>query len=247
MNIKNLFNVSIEFITGSVVVSIIGILSFISAVIALIVSWRAYKLQKKSDKDLKRVEENIDVLNTEGEKIQKNVEKIKNISSRMEENVNKSHFQIERTTALNKYPEIFKEINNAYQPFISCLFDEREIKYSIGIQIKTEASFDLKYNIQPLKNDANIPIKKIFSWFDFYFIKILSPFRFEPSYTKKIKEYEKSPIEEGEKYACRFDEAKMSWVLGKQSHYGFEKNRFFKFYLFGSTFTNNTIKDKHKK
>ena len=247
MNIKNLF---IEFITLPSVVSIIGILSFISAVVALIVAWRAYQLQRKSDKDLKKIEKNIDNLNKEGQKIQKNIvkiykissemreniEKISKISSEMQTNVNKSYFQIERTTALNKYPEReeFKKINEAYQNFIFPLFDDE--KPIIGIIINPNNPHEnLQYEIEVVKNERNIPKKEGISPLSFYLIQIISPANAEVLTEAKMDKYKQSPIKEGEYYGCRFDEGQCSWILGQRLSIGTEKEEFFNFYHFGSS------------
>ena len=77
---------------------IIGILSFISAIVALYIAWKTYVLQKESDKNLKRMDKNIN-------KIETNIQDLLKVSSEMKNNVNQTHFQIERTTAMNKYPE----------------------------------------------------------------------------------------------------------------------------------------------
>lgn len=68
MNI-NLFNILIDFITNPIFVSIIGVISFISAIIALIVAWMAYQLQKKSDKDIQRIEKDIGRLENSAQSI----------------------------------------------------------------------------------------------------------------------------------------------------------------------------------
>ena len=207
MNIKNLFSIFIEFIISPSIISIIGILSFVSAVVALIVAWRAYRLQQKSDKDLKRVESNID-------KLENNVTEVSTISLQTQHNVNKSYFQIERTTAINKYPEReeFKKVNEAYLNFIFPLFDIECA--NIGITVKT--NFDLHYKIKFIKDKIGVPLKKESLDSSFYIIEIISPAYSEVLKETELKEYEKSPIKEGEYYACWLDESKCSWFLGQQ-------------------------------
>ncbi len=212
-------------------------LSLVASIVALIVAWRAYRLQKKSEKDLKQIEENIYILKAEGQKIQKNVEQIKNTSSKMQEYVNKSYFQVERTTALNKYPdrEEFKKINEAYLPFIFALFDPYD-KPIIGIQIHPDNSEeDLRYDIEVVKNEINIPKKERFLYSNFYIIKILAP-AFSGGLTEEdLQKYKHSPIKEGEYYACRFDQMQCSWILSQRLTIGSkEKPGFFKFYPSGS-------------
>ncbi len=230
---------------------LVTILSLVASIVALFVAWLAYQLQKKSDKDLKRIEDNINILKAEGQKIQKNVEQIKKtssemqeyvkqinkISSKMQENVNKSYFQIERTTALNKYPygEEFKKINDAYLPFIFSLFDPYE-EPIIGIQINPgNPQEDLRYKIEVVKDEINIPKKKRVLYSNFYIIKILAPASSEYLTEEDLQKYKNSPIKEGEYYGCKFDQMQCSWILSQRLTIGSkEKDGFFKFYPFGS-------------
>ena len=79
------FNIVIHFIIYPIFESIIGILSVIFAtithpsfisIISLYVAWKAYVLQKKSDKDLKRIEDNIDTLENNTQKLSETQDKI---------------------------------------------------------------------------------------------------------------------------------------------------------------------------
>ncbi len=67
--LKKLFDTFIEFITLPIVISIIGILSFIFTVIAFIVDWQAYRLKEKSDEYLEYIESSIDKIKNSVKKI----------------------------------------------------------------------------------------------------------------------------------------------------------------------------------
>ena len=213
----------------------VSIISLIASIVALIVSYLAYKLQRKSDKDLKRMDNSINEINKVEKKIQENTENINEITLQMQNNVNKSYFKIERTTALNKYPEReeFKKINEAYLSFILHLFDHEQ---NPNIMIQIEPNRWLEYEIEFVKDDTTkIPKNKTFFSQKFYIIKIISPANTKYSEDEKLKKYEKSPIKEGEYYSCRFDEERCSWILGENLSLGNEYEGFYKFYV--STFT----------
>ena len=203
---------------------IVEILSLIASIIALIVAIIALLLQMKTDKDVKQMEDNID-------KVENNIKKISKITSEMQSNINKTYFQIERTTAINKYPEReeFKKINEGYLNFIFPLFDE---EYT-NIEITVKTNFNLGYKIKFIKNDISIPLKKEISGFYFYIIKIVSPADSEFLEEKQLKRYEQSPIKDGEYYACRFDEGKCSWFLGEPLSLGQKYRDCYSFYVSG--------------
>ena len=234
---KNLFNIFVEFITLPAVVSIIGILSFISAVIALIVAWRTYRLQQKSDEILEQIDKDTDKIGNNIQKVSKIQHDLKNTNLEIRNYVNKTHFQIERTAALNKYPnsEEFKEIIKAYQPFIFCLFDNKEC--NIGIKINQE---DFVYKIKIIKNINDTPKTEDNSFFKFYFIQIIRPDTFLDF--KKLREYEYSPIKDGELYACRFNEEKCSWILSQLLSIGKESEGFYPFYFHSLHYEGGIVK-----
>ena len=239
--------------------SIITILSFSASIVALYVAWKAYKLQQKSDKDLNRMENNINrtenniqkidsnIIRMENDiqkidsktsqklkeisSIEKNIHKetqnIKQISKQTQSNVNKAFFLIERTSAFNKYPESekFKKINEAYLNFIFPLFDMEYV--NIGIDVKI--NFSLEYKIKLIKDKIGVPFKTKNIFFNFYIIQIISPS--ENIAEKNLKKYERSPIKEGEYYACRFDEGKCSWFLGEQLSLGTKYEDCYRFYV----------------
>ena len=212
-----------DFITSRLEI-IIALLSFVASLVALFVAWRAYRLQIKSDKDLNRIETAVKELQTTSQQIKEDTKRIEDIYLNIQTIFKKNLFQ----TALNKYPqnERFTKINDIYQPFIFCLFDE--IKYNIKIQINPEKF--LNYEIQFVKDETtNIPKKvKAVDFFDFYIIKIIAPSFSRDLTEEELKKYEKSPIREGEYYACRFDEGKCSWILSTLAP-RVRKRRFFPF------------------
>lgn len=217
----------IYFITCPLAISIIGVLSFTAALVALFVSCKAYKLQCKSDKDLQKIELNI-------KKMENNVQRISKTASELQNNVNKISFQTERFTAISKYPEReeFGKINNSYQPFIFFLFDyESPI---ITIIINSEKQHWLTYKTEVIKNNINIPITKTASGVTFYIIKIVSPAYLAGINRSLLRKYKYSPIKEGEYYGCRFDETKRTWILGQRLLIGKESEGFYEFYESGS-------------
>ena len=256
---KNLFDIIIEFITCPAVISLIGILSFLSAVTALFVTWRAYKLQQKSDKDLERIESNvnrvenniknldstaekikddIDNLKSSIQKIETNIQSLSKISEQTQKSVksaSRTAFLVERTAALNKYPdsESFKEINKEYRPFIFSLFDDEECHILIKTYSNKPKKGDnyLGYKVQIIKTQEGIPKTENDSFSKFYFIKIIAPSDLPPR--QNLKDYTNSPIKEGEYYACRFSETKCSWILGQKLSFGGEEEGFYQFCLLG--------------
>ena len=209
------FDIFTNFISSPSATSIIGILSFISAIVALYIAWKAYALQKKSDADLKRIEDDID-------KIENSIEKLSKTASDMQDNVNKTHFQIERTIAFDKYSKL-ESVNVVYLSFIRPLFD----KEFANINIKIKTDLELKYEIQFIKNNANIPIKKEVFDSDYYIIKVISPPNMEVHRSGFSETYKRSPIKEGEYYICRFNDC--MWFLEQtpknyQSEYSDEES-----------------------
>ena len=166
-------------------------------------------------------------------KLETNIQSISKIASEMQSNVNKTYFQIERATALNKYPERKKYdgINMRYPYFILSLFDEK----NTDISIETKIGLRLAYKIEIIKDDIGIPVKKEILGFGFYIVKIISPSYSEVLEEKNLKEYEQSPIKEGEYYACGFSELNFSWFLGQELAFGRKYEDCYPFHVSGSS------------
>ena len=118
MSMKVLFDIFIEFITLPIVNSVIGVLSFISAIVALFVAYCAYKLQQKSNKDLNRIEDNIN-------QMRQNVKQI-----------NKIIFEIEKNRLASYWS---KEHEKVDQKDIHTIFYENQYRFN-------EVSPDKEYN-----------------------------------------------------------------------------------------------------
>ena len=183
----------------------------------------------KTLEEIKSIEKNI----------HKETQNIKQINKQTKSNVDKSFFQIERTSALNKYPENFKEINASYQPIISSLFDTDT--FEIGVVIGLNKS-DLFYKVKPVKNyETSIPKTKTILSDKFYIIEVMSPSYLRGTTSEQLEDYKYSSIKEGEYYGCRFDEStqsavpkeKGSWVMGQPLSPVEDNQRFYKFYLTG--------------
>ena len=213
--------------------NIIELLSFVASIFALIVAGIALYLQIKTDKDLKLMDKNINKMEINTQDISKTQIELKDITLKTTNNVNKMYFQIERLTALNKYPKRveFKKINESYLSLIIPLFDEE----TTNISIKVKPDFKLEYKVEVIKDNIGIPRKKEDLGCSFYIIKIISPSYSEVLEEKKMKKYEQSPIKEGEYYACRFDELKCSWFLGQELSLGKEYEDCYPFYVSGSS------------
>ena len=63
--------------------------AFVASIVALIVSWRAYQLQKKSDKDLNRIENNIN-------KMEDSIDRIDESVNQMEHNISLINMEVEK-------------------------------------------------------------------------------------------------------------------------------------------------------
>ena len=168
--------------------------------------------------------------------IEKNIcqetQNIKQNNKQTKFNVDKIFFQIERTSALNKYPnnKKFEALNESYQPTILSLFDDKE--FEISVIIDSNKSY-LYYKVKPVRNNENsIPRTKTVLSNKFYIVEVISP-----SYlrgTTQLEDYKYSPIKEGEYYGCQFIENPCSWVMGQPLSPIEDNQRFYEFYLAGS-------------
>ena len=94
---------------------IIGILSFIASIVALCVAWRAYKLQKKSDKDLQQIENNMNQL-------EQSVQNISEIQDKLAFETEKNRLKNIVNTNIPENEK--KELNSG----IDHIFDETKFK-----------------------------------------------------------------------------------------------------------------------
>ena len=204
---------------------VITILSFIASIVALLVALITYRLQKKSDKNLNRIENDIN--------------KIDNNINQMERNISligKIFFQIEKTSARTKYPnnENFKKINESYQRMISSLFDETNFEIVITSN-KNKKEKNLPYKVEPARyNRTNIPITKMVMFDKFYIIKVISLSYLAGIKNKQIEDDKYNPIKEGEYYGCRFIESSCKWIMGSRLSSAIGNQEFFEFDLAGS-------------
>ena len=173
-------------------------------------------------------------------KAEQNTQNLITANAQMLDNIHKTAFQVERTSAVYKYPESeqYKKVNEIYQPFIIALFDYEKPIIGIEINPNTPRNEDLQYEIEVVRNLDNTPRKETALHSSFYIIKILAPAYSEVLKKEDLQTYKKSPIKEGEYYACRFyitsDHDQGSWVLGQQLSIGQLGQGFYKFYPAGS-------------
>ena len=132
----NLFNILIDFITKPIFVSIIGVISFISAIIALIVAWMAYQLQKKSDKDIQRIEKDIGRLEKSAQSISETQDKLA--------------FETEKNRLINisENLNVSGEDKSKLKSGIMCIFYNEEYKLRF---IKNDQSIDATCKIDFIK------------------------------------------------------------------------------------------------
>ena len=172
--------------------------------------------------------------------IEQNTKNLITANAQMLDNIRKTAFQVERTSAVYKYPEgeQYKKVNEIYQPFILALFDYEKPIIGIEINPKNPQQEDLQYEIEVVRNLDNTPKKATALHSSYYIIKIVAPAYSGGLTEKALPEYRKSPIKEGEYYACQFyitlEQNHCLWVLGQQLSIGQLGQGFYKFYLAGS-------------
>ena len=94
-------NLTIETFFNFFIGHSIAILSFIAAIASLIISWKAHTLQKKSDKDLERIENNTQRLEKTQDKLTSETEKIENNTQELRKVQDKLVFETEKNRLIS--------------------------------------------------------------------------------------------------------------------------------------------------
>ena len=189
----------------------------------------------------KKTSDKIDEVKCIEKNIQKNTQNLSEITTRMQDNVNKIYFQTEYSIALNKYPDRkeFEKTNKFYQPFIVYLFDN--IQLNICVFTQSNKQDVLVYTIEVIKDITGVPKVETTPAGKFYIIKIISPSYLESTTEEEFEKYKYSPIKEGEYYSCKFDERECSWILGERLELGIKYKDFYRFNVTDSSDSEWTI------
>ncbi len=186
-------------------------LSLIASVLSLIVAGIALYLQIRSDKNLKRVEDNTDKLSGNVNKLFSEVAEISNIQ-------NKIQFEVEKNRLMNwakislpeKDQQDFRnDIHNIFHENCYTLSTEK-LKYSFQVSFIKERGgrFSLPKMAYPFGRTGGFP---------YFCIKVI----------KLCDTQDKnSPVKEGEYYYLTYHFHDKNWYIGKK--YPIFGNRFFK-------------------